>query len=49
MNLVGAWARDLVYVTSELPEGYKELMPYFREGEDDDILAIQRIKKAKNV
>ena len=32
MSLVGSWARDFICVLPEIPEGYKELIPDFREG-----------------
>lgn len=33
MNLIGSWARDMISVESEIPNGYTELVPSFREGE----------------
>jgi hypothetical protein len=33
-GLVGSWARDFISITSEIPQGYKELVPEFREGRD---------------
>lgn len=30
-KLVGSWARDLISVESEMPNGYTELVPSFRE------------------
>ena len=30
-KLVGSWARDLISVESEIPNGYTELVPSFRE------------------
>ena len=31
MKMVGSWARDLIFCTAELPEGYKEIRPNFKE------------------
>lgn len=36
MNLVGSWARDIIYVTDTLPEGLIELIPDFEEGDFED-------------
>ncbi len=49
MNLIGSWARDLISVESEIPNGYTELVPSFREGEESDIIATQRLKGFQNV
>ena len=49
MNLIGSWARDLISVESEIPNGYTELVPSFREGEESDIIATQRLKGSQSV
>jgi hypothetical protein len=36
MKLVGSWARDVIYVTDNLPEGLTELIPAFEEGDFED-------------
>ena len=30
MEYVGSWARNLIYITDKVPEGYKELVPDFK-------------------
>ena len=49
MSLIGSWARDLISVESEIPNGYTELVPSFREGEESDIIATQRLKGSQSV
>jgi hypothetical protein len=49
MKLIGSWARDLISVESEIPNGYTELVPSFREGEESDIIATQRLKGSQSV
>ena len=49
MRLIGSWARDIISVEREIPIGYAEIIPNFKEGREEDIIAIERLQGSQSV
>lgn len=48
MRLIGSWARDIISVEREIPIGYAELIPNFKEGSEEDIIATERLQGSQS-